>query len=188
MSSAEHPPGPPPYTRDEARSRETYLALMWALSYPGRARALPTVTKADSFAAIADTLLDLETSYFTPDGSLAEYLARGGARALPPERAAYHFYPNVTEAELPYIERASAGTLEAPDTAATLIVGGSLDAGRAMTWTGPGINGKLDVGIGGLAEGLWALRARRVAYPLGWDVFFIDGQRVLGLPRSVRVE
>lgn len=31
----------PAYTAEEARCRETFLALMWALSYPGREHMIP---------------------------------------------------------------------------------------------------------------------------------------------------
>lgn len=178
----------PPYSPEEKRSRETFLALMWALSYPGRPQALPSVTHADSFAAVAETLLDLETSYFTPDTSLAEYVARTGARALPSEQAAYHFYPVLDEAALTLIEAASIGTLLQPDQAATLVIGCALAAPAPLRWYGPGINGESVVSVGALPQAFWDLRTRRVRYPLGWDVFFIDGQTVIGLPRAVTVE
>ncbi len=173
----------PAYTPAEARTRETFLALMWALSYPGRPQTLPSVESLGSFELIAETLLDLETSYFTPDPALATRLEHSGARALPADRAAYHFYPAVTDAELAHIRQASAGTLLYPDEAATLVIGCTIGTGKAFTLHGPGTAGETSVLLGGLPGAFWSLRAS-VRFPLGWDVFLVDGQQVLGLPRS----
>src|SRR5437870_4521086 len=95
----------PIYTPEDARTRETFLALMWAMSYPGRAYPLPGATNTrrrepDAMLAIGETLLDLETSYFTPDFELASRFAQLGARSLPPERAQYHFYPELISRHL----------------------------------------------------------------------------------------
>jgi alpha-D-ribose 1-methylphosphonate 5-triphosphate synthase subunit PhnH len=174
----------PPYTTSEARSRETFLALMWALSYPGRAQTLPDYD--EPFALIGETLLDLETSFFTPDGHLRTRLAQTGARLLKPERAAYHFYPTIDDDALATIASASVGTLSYPDQAATLIISAHFGSGGALSLTGPGINGSAVVQIDGIPASFWKLRERSV-FPLGWDVFFVDGLAVLGLPRSTKV-
>ena len=127
----------PAYTPDEALTRETFLTLLWALSYPGRVYDLPA--SADPFHAIGATLLDLETSYYTPDALLGEYLARSGARALPPERAAYHFYPTLDSADLSTVACADVGTLLYPDHGATLFIGCELGGATMLKLNGPGI-------------------------------------------------
>src|SRR5262245_9887390 len=115
----------PLFTAPEARMRSTFLAIMWALSYPGSPNALPVQTEGfdslNPFEAIAESLLDLETSYYTPDESLAHYCARTTARGETPERAEYLFFPEVREHDLAAIARASVGTMLYPDQAATLI-------------------------------------------------------------------
>lgn len=177
----------PPDTPAEQRDRETFLALMWALSYPGSLYTLPA---ADApLALIAAALLDLETSFFTPDPAWQTRLAQTGARALPPERAAYHFYPALTPADMPQVAAASPGSMLYPDRAATLVIGCALDdSGPAFTLRGPGINGARTARLGGLPPDFWAQRRRAARYPLGWDVLLIDGLRVLGLPRTTAVE
>jgi len=175
---------PPAYTASEAQSRETFLALMWALSYPGRKQALPD--RGSPFALIGDALLDLETSFFTPDAALAAHLTRTGARALEPERAAYHFYPKLDETALAAISRASVGTLSYPDQAATLIIGARFRSGGALALTGPGIKQSSVIQLDGIPASFWKMR-ERAAFPLGWDAFFIDDRAVLGLPRSTKV-
>jgi alpha-D-ribose 1-methylphosphonate 5-triphosphate synthase subunit PhnH len=176
----------PPYTAAEAQSRETFLALMWALSYPGRIHHLPQ--SGESFALIAETLLDLETSYFTPDESLQAVLSRTGAHERATSEAAYHFYAQVTESTLFHIKEASVGTMLYPDTAATLIVGCTLNKGLEFVLSGPGVNGQQAVQIDGLPDAFWELRDSACRFPLGWDVFLVDGKQVVGLPRSTRLE
>ncbi len=177
----------PPYTPAEERTRETFLALMWALSYPGRVYTLPE--GEPPYHLIGETLLDLETSVYTPDLALAGVLTRHGARQLPPETAAYHFYPTLTADACEPVRAASIGTLLYPDRAATLIIGADLSAetGEPFTLTGAGINGEMTVHINGVHPDLWALRESRRRYPLGWDMFLIDGRRVMGLPRSTTI-
>jgi alpha-D-ribose 1-methylphosphonate 5-triphosphate synthase subunit PhnH len=176
----------PPYTSTEAQSRETFLSLMWALSYPGRIHRLPDGVKA--FALIAETLLDLETSYFSPDESLQSMLISTGAHARPATDAAYHFYEQITESTLPDIRQASVGTMLYPDTAATLILGCTIDSGVEFVLSGPGVNGQQAMCIGGLPDAFWELRDTACKYPLGWDIFLVDGQQIIGLLRSTRME
>ncbi len=173
----------PIYTDLEARTRSTFLALMWAFSYPGRIQTLPV---GAAFESIAITLLDLETSYFTPDVSLSAHLATTGARALTPERAAYHFYPELTPAALHTLERANPGTMLYPDDGATLVIGAQLGSGETVTLTGAGIKTQQAMNIAGVPAEFWALRSQW-HFPMGWDVYFTDGQQVLGLPRSTKI-
>jgi alpha-D-ribose 1-methylphosphonate 5-triphosphate synthase subunit PhnH len=176
----------PAYHAAEAASNDTFQALMWALSYPGREQTLPDHTPA--FDLIAATLLDLETTYFAPNAALAAQLARSGARPKAVSDAAYHFYPAIDTAALDLIRAASVGTLTYPDSAATLILGCTLGTGQALQFTGPGVRATITVHVGGLPDRFWALRREASRYPLGWDIFLVDGQRVMGVPRSTVVD
>jgi len=176
----------PAYTTEEGRARETFLALMWGLSYPGLVQTLPD--KNDGLALIGEALLDLETSYFTPDVRLHERLKRTSARALSPEQAAYHFYPSLAGDGLAHIERASVGTLPFPDRAATLIIGCTFGSGTALTLEGPGIAHRRQLQIDAIPIETWTLRAQRCGYPLGWDMFLVDaGGALIGLPRTTKI-
>ena len=182
----------PFYTAEEARTRETFLALMWAISHPGRAYGLPVDGHA-ALSVIGETLLDLETSYYTPDFALASEFARLGARSLPPERAQYHFYPELTHRHLATISQANAGTLLNPDRSATIIVGCALGSGTNFRLSGPGIAYHTDLKLDLIPDAFGDLRAQLVRFPLGWDVFFVCGSersaaQVVGLPRSVKLE
>jgi alpha-D-ribose 1-methylphosphonate 5-triphosphate synthase subunit PhnH len=173
----------PPYTSDEALAGRTFQALLNALAYPGRPQPLPfPAPLAQALAAVGTTLLDLETSYYTPDTALAQQLALTGGQPAPAQSAAYHFYPALDTAALAAISVAPVGTMLRPDDAATLIIGAEL-AGTPHTWCGPGIQGEIGVSLA-LPQAFWALRQRVLRYPLGWDVFITDGAQVLGLPRT----
>lgn len=55
--------------------------------------------------------------------------------------------------------------------------------------TGPGINGQRTLSVSGLAQDFWTQwRANHGLFPLGVDVFLIQGNRLCGLPRTVVAE
>lgn len=179
---------PPAYTPEEARSRDTFLALMWSLSYPGRVYDLP-VAGDEAYHAIGDTLLDLETSFYTQSPDLAPHLGRNGARLLAEDRAAYHFYPKLTDEMLPALAKASIGSLMYPDDSATLIIGCTLGAGTQLHLSGPGIppDEPRMIHVEGVPDAFWSLREKAIAYPRGWDVYLISGSQVVGLPRTTQI-
>ncbi len=174
----------PLYTSAEARARETFLALMWALSYPGRSKRLST---SSPYADMGAALLDLETSFYTPDAELETVLRHTGARSLPSGRAAYHFYPALTVDHLGELKNASVGTMQYPDQSATLVIGCTLGQGSTVDLSGAGIQGVYTITIGGIPAEFWTLRQQIIRYPLGWDIFLVSGQDVIGIPRSTRI-
>ncbi|MAU12191.1 MAG: phosphonate C-P lyase system protein PhnH [Anaerolineaceae bacterium] len=174
----------PAFTLDEQLTRATFLALMWSLSYPGRIYELPE--NSDPFHAIADTLLDLETTFYTPDSDLALYLGRNSARDVSAERADYHFYPQLMSDMLDIVERATNGTLLYPDQGASLFIGCNLDGDTPLSLTGPGIPPaqSMTIHVSGIPDTFWDLRDSKNRYPRGWDVYLVDGSSIVGLPRT----
>jgi len=168
----------------EAAAHATFSALLWGLAYPGR---LQTSEHA-GLGAIGSSLLDLETSFYTPDAGLHAVLARTGARAKGPSEADYLLYPRLDEADLGALRGAKRGELLYPDRAATLILGATFGTGTALRLRGPGLAEPWRVQVAGVPQGFWHVRNHARAYPLGWDVFLSDGAGVLGLPRSTDVE
>lgn len=171
----------------ELQAQRAFRALLAALSYPGRPQALPAGGRA-AFAAIGAALLDLETSFCSPDGALAEELAFSGARPAPPAEARYQFYPTLRERALEAVGTAPIGTYSYPDESATLVLGCALGNGRRLTLRGPGIRGAIAIAVGALPDGFWELRGRTIRYPLGWDLFLVSDDQVVGLPRTTLVE
>jgi alpha-D-ribose 1-methylphosphonate 5-triphosphate synthase subunit PhnH len=172
-------------TPADARSREAFLAMMWALSYPGQAHPLPA--SEEDFVTIGDALLDLETSYFCNDEALAQRLAETGARLKPAHEAAYVFLPRLNA--LDEMTDVRVGDYLYPDAGATLIIGCDFDVsnGNINTWSGPGLAAPRRVLVGGLPAEFWSVRERLMHYPLGFDVFFVGNGSVMGLPRTTVV-
>ncbi|MEI8306821.1 MAG: phosphonate C-P lyase system protein PhnH [Chloroflexales bacterium] len=171
----------------DTRQHATFTALMWALSYPGRATRLPAAG-LDALALIGETLVDLETGFFTPDAMLTAHLARTGGRNLPPDAAPYQFYPRLGRADLDLLATAPVGSHADPDLAATIVIGCPLGWDTRLRLSGPGIAGTREVLIAGLPNALWSLRAATARAPLGWDLFLVMDSAVLGLPRTTTVE
>ena len=183
---------PPIQTAFEAESRECFHALMWALSYPGQLMTLPTANDANSLAAFATvgrTLLDLETSFFTNDTALRVELERTGSTMRAVADAAYLYFPQLAEADLPLVEQANVGDETYPDNGATLVIGCQLNGSHAvkLRLRGPGIQGETILAVAGLPAAFWQLREQRIRYPLGIDLFLLDGSTVVGLPRTTRI-
>jgi alpha-D-ribose 1-methylphosphonate 5-triphosphate synthase subunit PhnH len=184
----------PVYTAEESRNRETFLALMWALSYPGRVQHLHlSGNHLGVFSAIADALLDLETSYFTNDSALNAQLRHTGARSLPANRATYHFYTTITDADLDHIENANMGTTLYPDDSATLFLGCKIeesDSATTLVLEGPGVQKQkpMRLSFSGIPNALWALRQQVSVYPVGLDIVLVDPTgKVAGIPRSTYI-
>lgn len=178
----------PRMTGPEAKNHETFTALLWATSYPGRSHRLPVAGTA-AFAAIADALVDLETSYFTDDAALAPLLLRTGGRSRPAAQAMYQFYPHLSHDSLAMLAQAPTGTHRYPDESATLILGCTLGTGPALRISGPGIATPATLRVGGLPDAFWELRAQACRFPLGWDLLLVvGGAAVVALPRTTQIE
>jgi alpha-D-ribose 1-methylphosphonate 5-triphosphate synthase subunit PhnH len=173
-------------TAAEARSHQTFNALLWAFSYPGRRFSLP-VDGLGAFGAIAEALVDLETSYYTDDAELQPTLLRTGGRARPVEAAMYQFYPALGDTGIRLLE-APAGSYAYPDEAATLVIGCTLGAGRALRLNGPGIHGVAHLWLDDIPDWFWPLREQVCRYPLGWEVVLVSGDQLVGLPRTTHIE
>lgn len=175
----------PAQTPLEARTQSSFRAMMQALAYPGQLFPLPE--SPQPLFLLGEVLADLETRCYTPDTDLMQLLQDTGARLAEPAEADYLFYPSLDQASLAQIAQARRGELLYPDRAATLVLSAS-PSGPARRWSGPGIKGERTVRLGGLPEAFWHLRQQALHYPLGWDVFFVLGSQVLGLPRTTTVE
>ncbi len=175
----------------EVEARDVFLALMWALSYPGAVQALPGFTQThESLAAVGRALLDLESSFYAGDEGLEQRLRATGARNKPVASASYVFFTRLSADELALLEQASVGDFEYPDNSATLIIGCDFDtpASTVLNLSGPGILGERLLRVGDLPSGFWQMRERLIHYPLGIDVFLVSRGQVVGLPRTTKVQ
>ena len=183
-------------TAVETMARATFQALLAALSNPGRIFTLPGTAPStqESCHQIGQTLLDLETSFFTSDRILRRNFEQSGARFLIASSASYLFFSDSEAFEsmarqtIDIIAHANVGTMADPDQGATVIVPCRFDQGQTLRLCGPGIQHTIQIRVEGLPVEFWQLRAAKINYPLGIDLFLVDGSQVVGLPRTTKVE
>lgn len=165
----------------EARTNAAFDAIMWAFARPGLMRDLPEA----GMSQIVEALIDRECSVHCQDPDLAEMARRTGAVMVAPEDADHVF---VTDVPLSLLDQVRCGSDLHPDDGATLVAEADLSAGARLRLTGPGIAGDVIVTVGGLPGDFWPRRARAMRYPMGFEILLVDGQRLLGVPRSTTVE
>jgi alpha-D-ribose 1-methylphosphonate 5-triphosphate synthase subunit PhnH len=175
---------------DESRTRDAFAALMWALSYPGRAQALaPDAADARTACGrIADALLDSETTCFAGDPEIGAAIAHSGARRRSAAEADYAFFTAMEAEDLQAFANLSSGDPEYPDRGATVIIALPMQhATERMRLRGPGIDGIIEAELPAMPAEFWATRRAHIRYPLGVDIFFVRAGAVIGMPRTTEV-
>ncbi|MGE0230540.1 MAG: phosphonate C-P lyase system protein PhnH [Flavobacteriaceae bacterium] len=180
-------------------SQRAFRAIMSALAEPGREIELdvPAFVPEPLHPAAAAILLTL-ADHDTPvhlEGILA---ARQGVRdflgfntgaplAGAPSEAT--FAVAGYNGGLPDPTQFAQGTAEYPDRSTTLILAlPDAEPGEEIMLRGPGIAATRPLALRGIDIGYWrVLSINRGAYPLGVDVLFTSGRRIVGLPRSTRI-
>jgi alpha-D-ribose 1-methylphosphonate 5-triphosphate synthase subunit PhnH len=91
---------------------------------------------------------------------------------------------------LPDFDTLQAGTHEAPETSATVILQvRSLVSGRRYRLSGPGLRSAAILTLDGVPAGFAAIWQRnRTLFPRGVDVIVCAGDRIAALPRTVSIE
>ncbi len=167
---------------EETRANQAFDALLGSLSRPGQIRKLPGAGEA----SIIEALLDRECRVFCADPTLMPQVLESGAMVADIPEADHVFLGTMQNAES--LLSVSQGSDLYPDDGATVIVRTVLGAGPKVRLSGPGIQTHQDISISGLPNGFWQLRQDLIRYPMGFDLFFVDGDQVLGVPRSTKVE
>jgi alpha-D-ribose 1-methylphosphonate 5-triphosphate synthase subunit PhnH len=166
----------------ELRANATFEALMWALSRPGDTRTLPE----PGFGAIIETLVDIECCAFADAPEMRERIVASGADLADGVGAADHVFMSSLDGAEAILAEINCGSALYPDDGATLIVAVA-HQGQRIRLSGPGINGTTEVALA-VSQGFWAMRDLLCVYPEGFDIFFVDGDKVIGIPRSTKVE
>lgn len=166
----------------ETRANATFDAILWALSRPGLPRNLPEPGEA----ALIEAVLDRECAAYAGDPLLIPVLAQSGARLVDLSEADHVFFGRLLDAE--YLRACRVGSDLYPDDGATLVIRARIGQGETVRLIGPGVNGAVELQLDGLPAGFWQERARLIRYPVGFDLLFLDGDRLIGLPRSTKVE
>jgi len=166
----------------ETRANHTFEALLWALSRPG----MPRDIASDAEAAIIDALIDRECKVYCADPVLMPLILKTGAFLSDPRAADHAFLGKLIDVNV--LKSLRAGSDLYPDDGATVVANAQIGTGQLLRLSGPGVDGSLQINIDGLPQEFWAKRADCLRYPMGFDIFLIDGARVIGLPRSTQIE
>jgi alpha-D-ribose 1-methylphosphonate 5-triphosphate synthase subunit PhnH len=180
-------------------SQRFFRKLLSAMAQPGRPVDLPGAPEGPlpldpATAAAALTLLDLDTplwiDWIADTPQLRAYLKfHCGCPIV--ERSQTAAFGLITDpAHMPRLALFAQGSDQYPDRAASLLLQvPSLDGGPAVTLSGPGIRDSAVFAPDGLPDWFWNdWRLNAGQFPLGVDVFFTCGDRVVGLPRSILAE
>lgn len=174
-----------------------FRSLLEALSRPGIPVSSPAkLTSPDAMgsatAGIALSLFDPETTIWLDQGlgtEDVEAFLRLHTGAVIVEKSSAASFALVSDpASMPPISTFALGSASFPDRSATIIIQlPSLDGGRQMELSGPGIEGLVAVSPAGLPESFWDQwndNARH--FPMGVDLLLTDGDRIIGIPRTSR--
>ncbi|MDO6589944.1 MULTISPECIES: phosphonate C-P lyase system protein PhnH [Rhodobacterales] len=166
----------------ETQTNATYDALMWALSRPGMARKLPVAGQASLIAA----LIDRECAIFSDDVHLMQIAAQAGAQIVAQNDADHLFLSATPDPSILSVLRQ--GTDIYPEDGATLVMPAVIGHGMALRLTGPGVDGAVSIKIDGIPDAFWTARRDVMRYPMGFDIFIIDQDQIIGIPRSTAIE
>jgi len=178
-------------------SQAAFRRIMRAMSAPGTmvdcGEALaPPPPLARAAAAALLTLADFETALWIAPSfpvEVGEYLAfhSGAPRAAAPDKAAFALVDLAADGL--DLARFAWGTAEYPDRSTTIVaLTSSLDAGRRLRLSGPGVNGEAALAVSllpGDFQVQWA--ANRAAFPRGVDLILVADARLVALPRSIAI-
>ncbi|ERN42901.1 phosphonate C-P lyase system protein PhnH [Rubidibacter lacunae KORDI 51-2] len=176
-------------------AQRTFRALLDALSRPG----IPQTTVSPphppeltpSCAAACLTLLDLETQVWLQPGTSEAVRAwlvfHTGCRFT--DVSQQSDFALITDAStLPNLDEFYWGSAEYPEASTSLLVQlPTMTGTHAVTLQGPGILETITI-QSPLARPFWQQwQAMTQHYPLGLDLWWFAADRVLGLPRTARV-
>lgn len=178
---AANAPQPSP---EEAAAGDAFEALMWALARPGQRQTLPE----PAIENVIRALIDRECRVFAENTAVLACARDVGAERGPAETADFAFLNLACLPDRDAFLRLPVGTPLYPDRGATVIAPARFDDGPELRLSGPGVEGALTARIGGPLSSFWAERAEKIRYPLGVDLFLVDGAEVIGVPRSTIVE
>lgn len=177
-------------------SQKTFRALLETLSMPGTVQRVdveltPPKELGLACAAACLALLDLETVVWLQPGFSTDVqnwlrFHTGCRFTTELEDAAFVIVLDLDEIAL---DELNWGSAETPEASATLLAQvDSLQHGKSVVLTGPGILSKQAISPT-VPTSFWqGWQRNHHSYPRGIDVFLFEADRVMGLPRSVNAK
>jgi alpha-D-ribose 1-methylphosphonate 5-triphosphate synthase subunit PhnH len=180
-------------------SQSIFKMLMDCMSRPGSRQTVgpdvaPPAPLNIATGAILLTLCDTDTPVWLSaplaKSVAASWLAFHAGAPATPEKAEARFALIEQGSGLSSLALFSQGTQEYPDRSTTVLLEvGSLDDGRDMVLSGPGIRDSATIKVSGLPETFqrsWA--ENRAIFPRGVDVILTCGRDFICLPRTARIQ
>jgi alpha-D-ribose 1-methylphosphonate 5-triphosphate synthase subunit PhnH len=167
----------------ETRSNATFEALMWAMARPGEIRELPV----PGLAPVLEALIDLECTAYGDTAELRQQIAQTGAAIGDAIGTADHVFLEHLGDDPAALAWVRCGSTVYPDDGATVVIAAQIGQGQMVRMQGPGVDGSAEIRLA-VMPAFWELRAGLCSYPEGFDLFIVDGLRVLGIPRSTTIE
>jgi alpha-D-ribose 1-methylphosphonate 5-triphosphate synthase subunit PhnH len=177
-------------------SQRNFRELLQAMARPAAPRVVPVPAAAPAPAlpaamAVLLSLCDADTALWLqqPNDEVASHLRFHAGVRLVQEPVEADFALITEPSSMPALALFAHGDLRYPDRSASLIV--QVDGFRendGRRFAGPGIRNVEQLAIEGLPAGFWEQRAAMsTQLPLGVDLIFISGERMVALPRTTRV-
>jgi alpha-D-ribose 1-methylphosphonate 5-triphosphate synthase subunit PhnH len=177
-------------------SQAAFRAAMDCFARPGDIRTLSAAAPsplAPASAALIACLADYETPVWLDDTlagapAVAEWIRFQTGAPICAEPGVCAFALIGDSAAMPAFTDFAQGSEEYPDRSATVIVQVDRFAGDGFDLQGPGIKGTRHISAEPLPVDFAArLRANRDLFPRGIDLILVAADKVLALPRSVRL-
>jgi alpha-D-ribose 1-methylphosphonate 5-triphosphate synthase subunit PhnH len=191
MSDAMLQPG---FADPVAGSQSCFRAVLDAMARPGRIHVAgtdltPPAPLAPATAAVLLTLLDYDTPVWL-DQAAAAVRAWIGFHCGSPIVPAVGACSFAVALALPELAMLPAGSHEAPENAATLILQvNAFGRGRTYRLAGPGLRTPALLGVDGLPAGFAsAWQENHALFPRGVDIVLCAGTSLAALPRSVALQ
>lgn len=184
--------------RDPAHDNQRiFRAILLTMSHPGTVTVLGNWPKPPkglhpAAAAVCLALVDMDTPlWIGPSAPLdiQTYLRFHCGCSIPRKPESATFGLILDGLDLPDLSMFNPGELEYPDRSATLIIQvRSLNVGRGIPLSGPGIQGETKLHADGLNPEFWrSLQRNNRRFPLGFDVILATKTEIVSLPRTVQV-
>jgi len=179
-------------------AQQLFRGILEAMSRPGRPVRLAPLPEspagvAPAAMAVLLCLLDQDTPLWLDPGlraGAARHVSFHTQAPLVADLAAASFAVVADGMALRELSDIRLGDPAYPEGGATLIMQlRGFEAGSAYRFVGPGIDGRAELALDGLAPAfLRAHRANRETFPLGFDTILVADDRIVGLPRTIQVE
>jgi alpha-D-ribose 1-methylphosphonate 5-triphosphate synthase subunit PhnH len=184
----------PGFADPVAGAQSCFRAVLDAMARPGRIHQAgigltPPVPLAPATAAVLLMLLDYDTPVWLDPAAAAarEWIGFHCGAPIVPAIGACSFALALT---LPELATLPAGSHEAPESAATLILQvNAFGCGRTYRLAGPGLRVPALLSVDGLPAGFAsAWQENHALFPRGVDIVLCAGSSIAALPRSVALQ